>query len=93
MISKEVIEDGMGRIPARNDVDLSKVIESKLEISLAESAKNGEQIPYWSTAVTVSQEQAFLQSVVAGAMAGSKTAQEAAEQLQKAGDDYRSQHK
>jgi ABC-type glycerol-3-phosphate transport system substrate-binding protein len=92
MISKEVIEDGMGRIPARNDVDLSKVIESEVEISLAESAKDGEQIPYWSTTATVSQEQAFLQSVVAGAMAGSKTVQEAVEQLQKAADDYRSQH-
>ncbi len=91
MIESEVIEDGMGRIPAREDVDLEQVIESDLEISLADAAAEGDKVPYWSTTATISQEQAFAQYVVAGAMAGTLTAEEAAEQLQAAADEYREQ--
>jgi hypothetical protein len=49
-------------------------------------------VPYWSTTATVSQEQAFAQNVVAGAMTGKISAQDAAQKLQDAGDQYRQQH-
>ncbi|GAB3609018.1 hypothetical protein GCM10027414_11430 [Humibacter ginsengiterrae] len=93
MIQKNTLEQGMGRIPARTDVDLNKVITSKVEISLADAAAKGEQVPYWSTTATVTQEQAFAQYVVAGSMTGKMTAKEAAQKLQEAADTYRSQHK
>lgn len=93
MIDKGTLESGMGRIPARTDTDLSKVMTSKVEISLADAAAKGDQVPYWSTTATVSQEQAFAQYVVAGAMAGKMSAQEAAQKLQDAADQYRQQHK
>jgi len=92
MIQKDTLESGMGRIPARTDTDLSKVIKSQLEISLADAAAKGTQVPYWSTTATVSQEQAFAQNVVAGAMTGKISAQDAAQKLQDAGDQYRQQH-
>ena len=93
MIEKGTLENGMGRIPARTDTDLSKVMKSKVEISLADAAAKGPQVPYWSTTATVSQEQAFAQFVVSGAMTGSMSAQEAAQKLQDTADQYREQHK
>jgi ABC-type glycerol-3-phosphate transport system substrate-binding protein len=92
MIQKDTLEDGMGRVPARTDVDLSKIIKSQVEISLASAASKGPQAPYWSTTATVSQEQAFGQYVVAGAMAGQMSAEDAAKKLQDAADEYRQQH-
>ena len=92
MVQKATLEDGMGKIPARTDVDLNKVIKSDVEVSLAGAANSGPQVPYWSTTATVSQEQAFSQYVVAGAMAGKMTAEEAAQKLQDAADQYRQQH-
>jgi ABC-type glycerol-3-phosphate transport system substrate-binding protein len=93
MVQKSTLEGKMGRIPARTDVDLTKVMESKVEVSLADAANKGSQVPYWSTIATVPQEQAFTQNVVAGAMTGKMTAKEAAQKLQDSADEYRKQHK
>ncbi|MFE4545465.1 MULTISPECIES: ABC transporter substrate-binding protein [unclassified Arthrobacter] len=93
MIQKDTLEKGMGRVPAREDVDLTKVMTSKTEISLTEALKTGAQTAAWFSIIPASIEQAFAQHVVSGAMAGSLTAEQAAQKLQDAADKYRETHK
>lgn len=92
MVSKEQIENGMGRVPAREDVDLSKVIESPLLTSIVETLVDSPQAPGWFTMLPASVEQEFSQAVVSGAMTGSVSPADAAAALQAAADEYREQH-
>lgn len=93
MTQKDTLENGMGRVPAREDVDLTKVMESKTEISLTEAMKTGDQTAAWFSTIPASIEQAFAQHVVSGAMTGAISPQEAAQRLQDAADEYRAAHK
>lgn len=93
MTSSEVLEQGMGRVPARTDVDLAKVIgDNDLEISLAEDVADFDQAPYYGISVPASVLDAMVTNVGDGAVTGRLSAKDAAQALQDAADEYREQN-
>ncbi|MGJ0203330.1 extracellular solute-binding protein [Leucobacter sp. gxy201] len=92
LTSKAVVEDGMNKVPAREDVDLSKVIESPILTSIVEQYQTAPQAPGWFTMLPASVEQEFSESVVSGVMSGRVSAKDAAAALQDAASTYREQH-
>lgn len=92
LTSKAVVENGMNKVPAREDVDLSKVVESPILTDVVENFQNAPQAPGWFTMLPAAVEQEFSESVVSGSMSGRLTAEEAAQALQDAATAYREQH-
>jgi ABC-type glycerol-3-phosphate transport system substrate-binding protein len=93
MTSPSVLEQKMGRVPARTDVDLQKVIgDNPVEISIAKEVSNFKQVPYFGISVPPSVLEAVVQNVAGGAVAGRMSSEDAAKAVQKAADDYRAQN-
>jgi ABC-type glycerol-3-phosphate transport system substrate-binding protein len=93
MTSPPVLEQKMGRVPARTDVDLGKVIgDNPVEISIAKDASNYKQVPYFGISVPPSVLDAVVQNVADGAVTGRMSSADAAAAVQKASDDYRAQN-
>ena len=90
LIEKSTLEGGMGRIPARTDLDISKVISTPVTQSIYAALPQATTAPAWFTLIPPSVEAAFLQSVVSGSMTGSISSEDAAKALQAASDQYRS---
>ncbi|MEO5314681.1 ABC transporter substrate-binding protein [Pseudarthrobacter sp. CC12] len=89
MVQKSTLETGMDRVPARTDLDLSKVISSPLEANIAAELKNHELIPAWFSLVPNELIEPMTSAVGNGLLAGKMTAQQAGQALQDAADRYR----
>ncbi len=93
MTTPAVLEQQMGRVPARTDVDLSKVLgNNPIEISIAKEVTNLKQVPYFGISVPPTVLDAVVQNVAAGAVSGRMSAEDAASAVQKAADGYRQQN-
>jgi ABC-type glycerol-3-phosphate transport system substrate-binding protein len=92
MVSKEELEKQMGRVPARTDVDLAKVIgPNDTEISIAKATSNFELVPLWGGVVPTDVVDAGYQAWQ-GLVDGSLTPEQAAKAFQDSVETYKSSH-
>jgi ABC-type glycerol-3-phosphate transport system substrate-binding protein len=92
MVTKSELETGMGRVPARPDVDLTKVIgNNPIEISIAEGISNYDTVPLWGLVVPTSVLDAGYQAWQ-GLVDGSMDPASVAKAFQTAVDTYKASH-
>jgi ABC-type glycerol-3-phosphate transport system substrate-binding protein len=90
MLSKSTLETGMGKVPARTDVELSKVITDPLTLSLAETIQDRQLIQSWVSLVPAELRDSLNLIVGDQLMAeGSLTPEQAAAALQQAAEGLR----
>lgn len=90
MITKSTLETGMGRVPARADLDLDKVISDPNTLSLAQTIQDRQMIQSWVSLVPVELRDSLNLIVGDQLMAeGSVTPEQAAAALQQASEDLR----
>jgi maltose-binding protein MalE len=92
MLTKSELETGMGRVPARTDVDLAKVIgNNPVEISIAQSISNFDTVPLWGLAVPTAVQDATYQAYQ-GLIDGSTAPDAVAKAIQDAIEAYKAAH-